>query len=105
MPANWESLSLDRRDRHRTGRLLAQGNLLDVLDQSERLVLVAPEFRRITARRDELTAAVFFVNDIAASIAQRRLQHINNEFGPCRSARRGGAQFRTELMLLFRFGK
>ena len=57
---------MDRRDRHRTGRLLAQGNLLDVLDQSERLVLVAPEFRRITARRDELTAAVFFVNDIAA---------------------------------------
>src|SRR5439155_21975937 len=97
MPANWESLSLDRRDRHRTGRPLAQGNLLDDLDQSERLVLVAPEFRRITARRHQLTEAVFFVNHIAAQTAQPRTQHIKNEFRPCRSEQRPSTQFHTEV--------
>ena len=83
----------------------AQRNLLDVLDQPERLVLVAPEFRRITAGRDELAAIVFLVDDVAAEVAQRRLQHVKNEFRPRRSAGRARAQFGAELMLMLRFGE
>ncbi len=82
---------------------LAQGNLFDVLDQAERLVFVAPEFRRITARGDQLAATVFLVNDVAAQIAQRRLQHVENEFRAGRSAGGTSAEFRAELMLVFRF--
>src|SRR5439155_19150235 len=68
-----------------------------------RLVLIAPEIRRITPRRDELAAAVLFVNDVAAQIAQRRLQHVKNKFRPGRSTRGARTQFSTELVLMFRF--
>src|SRR5207244_9945319 len=89
----------------RRHRLLTQGNLLDVLDQPERLVLIAPEFRRVTARCDELAPAVFLINDIAAQIPQRRLQHIKNELGACCSTGWARAEFCAELMLMFRFSK
>ena len=38
-------------------------------------------------------------------IAQRRLEHIEDEFRPRRAARRAGAQFRAELMLMLGFGE
>ena len=52
-----------------------------------------------------MAAAVLFVNDVATQIAQRRLQHIKNEFRPRRSAGWTRAQFSAELMLVFGFGE
>src|SRR5438094_10203381 len=52
-----------------------------------------------------MAAAVFFVNDVATQIAQRRLQHIENEFRTRRSAGWARAQFRSELMLMFRLSE
>src|SRR5205807_9524363 len=57
------------------------------------------------AGRHKLTTAVFFVNDIATQVAQRCLQHIENEFRPRRSARWTRAQFSAELMLMLRLRK
>src|SRR4026207_56244 len=50
-----------------------------------------------------MAAAVLFVNDIATQIAQRRLQHIKNEFRARGSAGWTSAQFSAELMLVFCF--
>ena len=104
VPAEWQPL-LSRPAPRGNGsdRFLAQGNLFDVLDQAKRFVFVAPEFRRITARGNKLAAAVLLVNDVATQIAQRRLQHIENEFRTRRSTGWTGAQFGAELMLVFRF--
>ena len=52
-----------------------------------------------------MAAAVFFVNDVATQIAQRRFQHIENEFRTRRSAGWARAQFRPELMLMFCFSE
>ena len=87
----------------RRHRIAAQRHLLHVLDQAKGFVFIAPEFRRITPRRHELAAIVFLVNDVAAQIAQRRLEHVENEFRPGRAAGRTGAEIGAELMLVFRF--
>ena len=52
-----------------------------------------------------MAAAVFFVNDVATQIAQRRLQHVENKFRTRRSAGWTRAQFRAELMLMFCFSE
>src|SRR4029077_20067251 len=100
-----QPLPLHRCDRQRGGLLLLQRDLLDVLDQSERFVFVAPKVRRVTARRNELSTAVFLVDDVTAQIAQWRLEHIKDEFRPGSSTRRTCAQFSTELVLMFRLGE
>ena len=67
-------------------RIFPQRNLFDVLDQPKRFIFVPPEVGGITARRDELATVVFFVNDVAAQVAQRRFEHIEDEFRPRRAA-------------------
>ena len=52
-----------------------------------------------------MPAAVLLVNNVAADIAQGRLQHIENEFRPRRSARWAGAKLGAELMLMLGFGE
>src|SRR5438045_3884323 len=105
MPPQRQALPLRWWDRQRVGLLLLQRDLLDVLNQSERFVFVAPKIRRVTACRDELSTAVFLVDNVTAQIAQRRLEHIKDEFGPGSSTRWTCAQFSTELVLMFRFGE
>src|SRR5262249_35290519 len=103
VPPQRQPLPLRRCDRQRFGLLLLQRDLLDVLDQSERFVFVAPKIRRVTARRDELSTAVFLVDDVTAQIAQRCLEDIKDEFRPGSSTRWTCAQFSTELVLILRF--
>src|SRR4030095_12481180 len=50
-----------------------------------------------------MTPTVFFVNNVATQIAQRRLQHIENEFRTCCATGWTSAQFGSELMLVFCF--
>src|SRR5205823_5810813 len=72
VPAKRHPFSLlHRRARQRRRWLLAQGNLLHILDQPERFIFVPPEFRRVTPRRHQLAAIVLLVNNVAAQIAQR----------------------------------
>ena len=66
MPPEWQTLLLNWGDGKRRGRFFAQRNLFDILDQPERLVLVAPEFGGVTASRDQLPATVFLVNNVTA---------------------------------------
>ena len=79
--------------------------MFDVLNQTKRLILVAPEVGRIAPRGDKLAATVFLVDDVAAQIAQRCFQHVENKFGAGCSAGRASAKFGAKLMLMFRFGK
>ncbi len=102
VPANRLAHLLRRRGRQRQHRIAPQRHLLDVLNEAKRLVFVAPELRRVAARRHELAAIIFLVNDVAAQIAQRRLQHVEDEFRPGRAAGRTGAEVGAELMLMFR---
>src|SRR6266850_4002813 len=85
VPPHRQPLPLHWCDRQRVGLLLVQRHLLDVLDQSERLVFVAPKIRRVPARRDELSTAVFLVDDVTAQIAQRCFEYIKDEFRPSSS--------------------
>src|SRR4029450_10316897 len=52
-----------------------------------------------------MAAAVLFVNNVATQIAQRGLQHIENEFRTRCSTGWTRSQFGSELMLVFRFGE
>ncbi len=79
--------------------------MLDVLNQAKRFILVAPEIGRVTARCHQLSARVLLVNDVAAQIAQRCFQHVENKFRPRRAAGRTRPQLGAELVLMFRFGK
>ena len=45
---------------------------------------------------------VLLVDDVAAQVAQRRLQHVEDEFRPRGAAGRAAAQFRAELLLVLR---
>ena len=106
VPPNRPAFSFLHRRRWQQRRLFAaQRNLFDVLDQAKRFVLVAPELRRITARRHQLAAAVLLVNNVAAQIAQRRFQYVKDKFRSRRPARRTGTEIRAELVLVFGFGK
>src|SRR5207253_5022534 len=78
---------LHRRAWQRRHWLLAQGYLLNILDQAEGFIFVPPEFRRVTPRRHQLTAIVLLVNNVVTEIAQRRFQNVENKFRPGRSAR------------------
>ena len=85
-PAHEDPFLVRRRGRKRGSGATPERDLFDVLDQAERFVLVAPELRRITPRRDQLPAIVLLVNNVAANVAQRRFQHVENKFRPRRSA-------------------
>src|SRR5207248_8923168 len=54
-------------------------DLFNVLDEPERFVFIAPELRRIPPRSDQLPAIVLLVNNVAANVAQRRFQHVENK--------------------------
>ena len=45
--------------------------MLDILNETECFVFIAPKFRRVTACRNELAAIVFLVNNVPADVAQR----------------------------------
>ena len=103
VPANLCPLLLLRRCRQSRDRFAFERNLLHVLDQAKRFVFVAPEFRRVTARGNELSAIVLLVDNVAADIAQRRLEDVEDELRPRRPAGRTRAEVGAELMLMLGF--
>ena len=111
VPANrhgrWTFAQRRRRPRRSAARqrLLAQVHLLHVLKQAEALVLVPPVIRRETARRHQLALRILLENDVAAQIAQRSFQHVEDELRARRAARRAAAQFRAEVLLVLRGGE
>ena len=77
------------------GGVLRRGGLPHLLHQAVGLVFVPPVVGREPPRRNELPTVVFLENDVAAEVAQRRFEHIENELRPrgaanLASARRGG---------------
>ena len=93
---------LRRLRRQRRHRVAPQGYLLDVLEQAKRFVFVPPEIRRETARRHQLAAIILLVDDVAAQVAQRRLEHVEDEFRPGRAAGRTAAEFGAEMLFMLR---
>ena len=69
------------------GDFLGRGWLLDFLEQAMGFVFVAPVVRRVAAGGHELPPVVFLQNDVAAEVAERRFEHIENEFRAGCSAR------------------
>ena len=79
------------------------GRLLHLLHEAVGLELVAPVFRGEAPRWDELAAVVLFVDDVAAQVAQRGLQHIEDELRPRRAAGLAASEFGSEELFVLGF--
>ena len=66
VPTHWLALFPRWSGRQSGRRFFPERNVFDVLDEAKRFVLVPPKFRRVTARCDQLTAIILFVNNVAA---------------------------------------
>ena len=87
------------------GSLAERGRLLHVLHQPVGLVFVAPVVRREPPCGNELPAVVFLENDVAAEIAQRGFEHVENKLRARRAAGLAASERGPEMLLVLGFGK